>query len=31
MIDKLARVDTYKGYMFFIKHIFPDIAYTNFF
>lgn len=31
MIDKLSRVDTYKGYMFFIKHIFPDIAYTNFF
>lgn len=31
MIDKLARVDNYKGYMYFIKHIFPDIAYTNFF
>lgn len=31
MIDKLARVDTYKGYMYFIKHIFRDGYYTNFF
>lgn len=31
MIDKLARIDTYKGYMFFIKHIYRDTACTNFF
>lgn len=27
MIDKLARVDTYKGYMYFIKHIYQDKEY----
>ncbi|WP_099321134.1 hypothetical protein [Anaerococcus sp. Marseille-P3625] len=31
MIDKLARVDTYKGYMFFIKHIYRDKEYDNIF
>lgn len=31
MIDKLARVYTDKGYMYFIKHMFRDGYYTNFF
>lgn len=31
MIDKVVRVDNYKGYMFFIKHISRDGYYTNFF
>lgn len=31
MIDKLVRVDTYKGYMYFIKHMYRDGSYTNFF
>lgn len=31
MIDKLVKVDTYKGYMFFIKHIYQDREYDNIF
>lgn len=31
MIDKLARVGTYKGYMYLIKHIYRNEEYNNFF
>lgn len=31
MIDKVVRVDNYKGYMYFIKHIYRDKEYDNIF